>query len=340
MNSLREVTKTLAASPKALLKVVTVVGAMTLAVALIVRSETVVDDVLLYTLLLWMAKIIYLQPDYFLKLVEPCGSEVVFRIPTQGHVAALTIDDVPLLNSPTHFEEILDVLKKHGVQATFFIMSGFVYPPEEGGMQAEERERCLALLRRAVSEGHELGNHLQFDKPAVVMSPEDFDNAFMHCDRLISELHGHEQWAARPKHWFRPASALWNGHILATAAAKGYTTVLANCFPHDVAAVTRCLNAPYLCHRARPGAVIAVHDRWHTPATLDKALPKIRQQGLQLGTLSALQVAAESEQEQERGGRPARQPQFANAAMSPLRDESMDESMDIELTAPVSFWKE
>merc|ERR1712217_231652 len=117
------------------------------------------------------------------------------------------------------------------------------------------------------------------------MAPEEFDAAFAHCDQLISEIHGKEEWKQRPKHWFRPASALWNRHILSTAAAKGYTTAISNCFPHDVAAVTRHINHTYLGCRVRPGAIVVVHDRWHTPNTLDRALPKIARRGIKLGTL-------------------------------------------------------
>merc|ERR1719491_1509968 len=127
------------------------------------------------------------------------------------------------------------------------------------------------------------------------MTPKDFDKAFLHCDELISGIYGKEAWKARAKHWFRPASALWNRHILSTATEKGYTTVIANCFPHDVAAPSRHVNHIYLGQRARPGSVIVVHDRWHTPTTLDKALPKIAKRGVKLGTLSDLQSVADAE---------------------------------------------
>lgn len=294
MNTAKAVAKSILASPSALAGVAAATGAAVIVVASALRSVTLLDDLALVLFVGWVAKVVYLQPDYVLQVVERF-LPVVFRIPIQEPRAALTIDDVPLLAKPTKFEEILDVLKKHGVTATLFIMSGFALPPEEGGMQKEQREHCLELLRRAVAEGHELGNHLQFDKPAIVMTPEDFDIAFMHCDQLISGIHGKEAWKERQKHWFRPASALWNRHILATANAKGYTTVIANCFPHDVADVSRHVNHTYLGQRARPGAVIVVHDRWHTPDTLDKALPKIAKRGIKLGTLSALQAAADAE---------------------------------------------
>jgi len=71
--------------------------------------------------------------------------------------------------------------------------------------------------------------------------------------------------------------------------------VISKCYPHDVMSVTRHIKATYLAKRARPGAVIVVHERWHTAETLRKALPLIAKRGLQLGTLSELQAAADAE---------------------------------------------
>lgn len=259
-------------------------------------TEVIIDDLAIFFVLLLVGVLAYLQSDWALAYLERFSPDVVWRIPTRQKRAALTIDDVPLLEKPTSLEEVLDILREHKVTATLFIMSGFDLDPEKGGMKPEARKRCRDLLQRAVAEGHELGNHLQFDWPAVAMEPPDFDAAFEHCDQFLAELAGGEKaWRSRPRRWFRPASAMWNSHILRRAREKGYTTVIANCYPHDVASVTRHVNARYLRWRVRPGAVVIVHDRWHTPETLRKALPEIKSQGLQLGTLSDLQAAADGE---------------------------------------------
>lgn len=300
MHTTKAVVQTVAKSPVALVTSVASIFVVVFLVNHIWLSKTSIDDLLLLLGVAFFTKIFYLQSDYALGLVEWLYPVVVWRIPTRQPQAALTIDDVPLLNQPTDLEQILDVLKKHEVKATLFVMSGFTKPPEEGGMESSASERCLALLKRAVAEGHELANHMMFDRPAIVMSSAEFDAAFQHCDALIAELQGGEKgWAARPRRWFRPASALWNMHILAVAKKTGYTTVISNCYPHDVASVTRHINVAYLSQRARPGAVIVVHDRWHTAATLDKALPEIAKRGIQLGTLSALQDIADAEQQQD-----------------------------------------
>eukprot|EP00434_Breviolum_minutum_P021757 symbB.v1.2.019205.t1/scaffold1562.1/size111602/4 len=107
-------------------------------------------------------------------------------------------------------------------------------------------------------------------------------------------------WKKSAYHWFRPASALWNRHMLRRAREKGYCTAIASCYPHDVASITRFVNSFYLRWRVRPGAIIVVHDRWHTAATLRKALPCILKSGMELGTLSDLQSAYDEEMDRKK----------------------------------------
>lgn len=264
-------------------------------------TENRVDDAamsfLLMILTVLIAVVAYFLPDWAIVHVERAQPEVVWRIPVTERRAALTLDDVPLLDSPSHLEQLLDVLRDNNVRATLLVMSGFDAEPDEGGhSDPKVREQLRELMRRAVAEGHELGNHLKFDRPAFAMDAAEFDRDFLHCDRVLADLAGGEEsWRGRPRRWFRPASALWSGHMLDMARRKGYTTVISNCFPHDVASVSRFVNWLYLKWRVRPGCVVVVHDRWHTPATLSKALPLIAASGIKLGTLSELHAVAMAE---------------------------------------------
>jgi len=210
------------------------------------------------------------------------GNHPLSAVVQHHHVLILTIDDVPLLNAPSSLEEILDILKEHNVRATFMVMSGFTEA------DSASAQRYKALLRRAIKEGHELANHNKFDEPAASLSEDEFEEKFAHADALLREIYGDAAWEARENKWHRPGSGFWNSHILKLAASKGYTTVLGNCFPNDVASWTRMLNAPYLKLRARPGSIILLHDRWHTPETLRSALPALTQR-LDIVTLSELQ---------------------------------------------------
>ena len=61
----------------------------------------------------------------------------------QSGTVALTFDDGP---HPVHTEQVLDVLRAHGVRATFFLV----------GQRIDARPE---LVRRTVREGHVMGNH-------------------------------------------------------------------------------------------------------------------------------------------------------------------------------------
>lgn len=65
------------------------------------------------------------------------------RGPVGGRRVALTFDDGP---TPPVTDLVLDVLKEHGVTATFFVNGRWV-------------ERFPETLKRIQNEGHEIGNH-------------------------------------------------------------------------------------------------------------------------------------------------------------------------------------
>ena len=73
-----------------------------------------------------------------------------YQVRTFGHdpgkKIALTFDDGP---DPSYTPQILDVLKKHNIQASFFVVG-------------EQAARWPNILRRAVAEGHTIGSHTYY----------------------------------------------------------------------------------------------------------------------------------------------------------------------------------
>ncbi len=69
---------------------------------------------------------------------------------------ALTFDDGP---SPKYTEQVLDILKKYNVKATFFVVGYRI-------------EQYCPILKRIVSEGHELGNHTYHHNFLTKITPE------------------------------------------------------------------------------------------------------------------------------------------------------------------------
>ena len=92
------------------------------------------------------------------------------------HEVYLTFDGSPNENT----DKILDVLKKYGVKATFFVTG-------------DDSEEMQAVYKRIVAEGHTLGMHSysnQYSK--IYASVEDFEQDFDQLSDYLKEVTGEE----------------------------------------------------------------------------------------------------------------------------------------------------
>lgn len=84
---------------------------------------------------------------------------------------ALTFDDGPNLETTPH---VLDVLKEHGIHATFLI---------NGKRVTSDAHR--ALLQRMIREGHIVGNHTHDHKNSTTLSESEFRSQVEKTDAVI-----------------------------------------------------------------------------------------------------------------------------------------------------------
>jgi peptidoglycan/xylan/chitin deacetylase (PgdA/CDA1 family) len=226
-------------------------------------------------LIIQLLVLIYLQPDVITDIAELYEPRIVWRARTKARIAALTIDDVPV-GSASKIEEILSLLEANDARATLFVMCGEF---------TKASDHVKQVIKDAVSAGRiELANHGAFDEPAAGLSSQDFRAKHNACDALI-----HSIGPPPSRKWFRPGSALVNHSIFEWCLHQNYTCVLGSCFPHDNFGCTCLCNAAYLRRRVRPGAIVILHDRWHTPATLRAFFAKRgRTASIRLTTLSGL----------------------------------------------------
>ena len=96
--------------------------------------------------------------------------------PDDLHKVYLTFDDGPSSNTA----QILDILKKHDLKATFFVV----------GREGEEEK---ALYRRIVEEGHTLAMHSYSHRyNALYQSREAFEQDFAQIQNYLYEITGQE----------------------------------------------------------------------------------------------------------------------------------------------------
>ena len=86
----------------------------------------------------------------------PFGKNMV-RLNTDQRIVALTYDDGP---NPPYTGQLLNVLAKHNVKATFFMIGNRI-------------ERYPETVRRVITEGHEVGNHT-YSHPVLGFLPPSY----------------------------------------------------------------------------------------------------------------------------------------------------------------------
>ncbi len=210
--------------------------------------------------------LLHRQPRFVLRWIQK-RHDVIYFLPTDQPRVALTIDDSPSAHTPA----MLDLLERHGIRATFFIL---------GKATAED----ASLVRRMVQEGHEIGNHLWEDRPAIKMSHGEFCQLLDQTQSALSRF--------SDVHWFRPPGAFYRDWMVAAACARGLRTALGSVHPYDAILASAEYSKWQIMVNTQPGDIIVLHDGKdrgaRTVKVLEWVLPRLKDGGLLLGTLSNL----------------------------------------------------
>lgn len=172
-------------------------------------------------------------------------------------------------------EPILEALKKHGVSATFFVVSHYLNTAPE-------------LVKRMEQEGHCVGNHTvhhpDMDK---VHGKDELQKELKGMEDQYRELTGKEMAP-----FFRPPQGKYSEEILQNAKELGYSTIFwslayadwdQNKQPSHEEAIDK------LTSRIHPGAIVLLHSTSKTNGEiLDELLTKWEEMGYSFGTLSEL----------------------------------------------------
>jgi len=198
--------------------------------------------------------------------------DVVYDIPTDAPLVALTLDDGP---DPFGTPALLDVLARHGATATFFLL----------GERAAGHE---ALVEQIVGAGHEIGNHGMHDVPALDLPPAAFTRDLQEAHRELAAF----QTELR---WYRPGSAWYDDAMVESARRHGYTLALGSIYPFDAPLDGTSFASWWLRTDAEPGDIIVLHDGpergLRAAEILDIVLPDLAVRGMRGVTLSELLAA-------------------------------------------------
>ena len=174
--------------------------------------------------------------------------------------------------------QILDVLKKHGVSAAFFLVGNYI-------------EQNPELVKRMVAEGHTVGNHTyhHYDM-SKIGDMDSFRRELEELEQLFTATTGQTM-----QKFYRPPQGIYSEENLKMALQLGYRTVfwslayvdwLNDKQPTSEQAFSK------LIPRIHNGAVVLLHSTSKTNAAiLDDLLTRWEELGYRFDTLNSLFAA-------------------------------------------------
>jgi peptidoglycan-N-acetylglucosamine deacetylase len=199
------------------------------------------------------------------------------RVTGSDSSVALTFDDGP---NPAVTPRLLDLLARHHVRATFFLIGKHVRAFPD-------------IAKQIAAVGHAIGNHTETHPNLTFLSTNAIHSELHRCDGAITNAIGN------PPRWMRPPYGFRGPHLDRVVRHHGGAGVVMwsvsahDWVPNQAAVIERL-------RRVRGGDIVLLHDadhkvlegdRLHTVAALEHWLPRWRDAGLRFVSID--EVAAQ-----------------------------------------------
>jgi peptidoglycan/xylan/chitin deacetylase (PgdA/CDA1 family) len=205
-------------------------------------------------------------------------------LPRGAKQLALTYDDGP--NDP-HTLRLLDVLARHDVQATFFVIGRYV------------RQRP-DIVRATAAAGHVVGNHT-FTHPLLIFKGEsEIRRELSDCRAALEDAIG-EAFTGKAANLFRPPFGGRRPAVLRIARELGLVPVMWNVTGYDWDAPPAAEIERKVSSQIRGGDVILLHDGGHrqmgadrsqTVLATDRLIARYKSEGYEFVTISQMTAKA------------------------------------------------
>jgi len=202
----------------------------------------------------------------------PGTAALRWRLPRSSSAVVLTFDDGP---DPTATPALLNVLSRHGVQATFFVLTEF-------------SRRCVGTLLDAAAAGHEIGLHGDVHEILAGLPRRQSERRLIGARRFL------EDSLQRPVAMYRPPEGVTSLALLRAARAAGLDVVLWSRDPRDWDEGSSRPLTGRLARCIETGEIVLLHDggggpggdRDSTAAALGAVLPAAIARGLTFRSLA------------------------------------------------------
>src|ERR1700691_742862 len=194
---------------------------------------------------------------------------------------ALTFDDGP---NPAVTPSLLDLLDRHRVQATFFLIGAWVR--REGSLAKDISDR-----------GHAVGNHTESHPALTLLSPGRIAEELDRCDEAIESATAQESRWMRPPFGYRSVVL---DRIVRRRGGGGVVMWSVSARDWKLQRVDRVIER---LRRSQGGDIVLLHDgdhrvmnsdRGHTVAALEHWLPRWKDAGIRFVTLDQVQQHVQS----------------------------------------------
>lgn len=195
----------------------------------------------------------------------------IFRVDTEEKQIAITFD----INwaEKEYLYEILDVLNKYDVKATFFIMGKWVNYTEEN------KEKLLKIN----GLGHEIGNHSYVHPSFTKIDESRMLDELKKTDEIIYEAIG-----VKPV-LFRFPSGDYNEKALQFITDNGYKCIQWDCDSVDWKQSGSDVEYDRVMKKVKSGSIMLFHNNAkYTPGNLEKLIPKLKEDGYEFVTVGQL----------------------------------------------------
>jgi peptidoglycan-N-acetylglucosamine deacetylase len=193
---------------------------------------------------------------------------------TSRPVVALTFDDGP---HPELTPKLLDILRHHGVRATFYVIGRNV-------------ETYPEIARRIVSEGHEIANHTWSHPALPSLGAARLNQEIEKTTAVIQRVTGRRPTNMRP-----PYGAINERVRQAMIRDHGLDVIMWSCDPLDWKRPGASVVAQRMVDGAAPGGILLAHDIH--PGTIEAVpavITRLKAKGYGFATVSQLLALQET----------------------------------------------
>lgn len=195
----------------------------------------------------------------------------IFKVNTDKKEVAITFDINWAEND--YLYDILDILNKYNVKATFFIMGKWVNYPEGN------KEKLIKIN----DMGHEVGNHSYVHPSFSKIDESRMLEELTKTDTIIYETIG-----VKPT-LFRFPSGDYNDKALKFVLEKGYKCIQWDCDSVDWKQSGEEVEYERIMKKVTSGSIMLFHNNAkYTPSNLEKIILKLKEDGYEFVTVGQL----------------------------------------------------